>query len=167
MITIIHSSQERYIREAKTFEARLTTLGFKVKRSMIAVASDIPATVRLNRKTNQVFFILKDNLLASSIQILLKVARERSSIVVASDNESVKAGACAALSIPESEIGGLAAKPSLLFLQKKQPLEKIQSVSINQHLKIFLNSSCKDSPLLTKKYFSPAALLDHGVQVLR
>ena len=74
MITIIHSSQERYIREAKTFEARLTTLGFKVKRSMIAVASDIPATVRLNRKTNQVFFILKDNLLASSIQILLKVA---------------------------------------------------------------------------------------------
>lgn len=106
VVGILYSlSESNAVAQVAAFERAAHQGGLRVVRLGVSKSSDIPqASQRLLKQVDCVM-VLNDNTIVSSIESLLLVARKHSKPVFASDPDSVKRGALAALAHDQYQLG--------------------------------------------------------------
>jgi putative ABC transport system substrate-binding protein len=148
-ITVIYSASEKIAPEIDELKKYAMQKGVSLHLAMVQALVDLPLAVKSSPKNTEAFLILKDNLIASGINILTKEAKIRSIPLIASDEGSVSKGACMAISIKEKSIGVESAHIARAILNGAKPSD-ISYKSIDS-LVVFVNEkSMLDQKTLTK-----------------
>jgi putative ABC transport system substrate-binding protein len=104
-MTLLYSSLEKVALDVPTVVEAAKRYGIEVERIMVHHLSELYSIKDTISRDSQAIFILKDHLIVSGIQTVLKLAQHRKMIVMTSDEGSVKEGACFAIGVKEKDIG--------------------------------------------------------------
>lgn len=104
-ITLLYSPTDKIMPEVKTFSAAASAYNIQVQQLMIPQLSDLYTISTHMAKDSQALFVLKDNLIASGINTLVKIADKKHAPLITSDNGTVEQGAVFALGVKEYQIG--------------------------------------------------------------
>jgi putative tryptophan/tyrosine transport system substrate-binding protein len=104
-IALIYSPNEKIEPEVNNLINYAKSHDLKLFQSMINNLSELPSAVNALPKDMQAILILKDHLVVSGINIIVKEAEKRQIPIIASDEGSVKNGATIAFGAKEKEIG--------------------------------------------------------------
>ena len=104
-ITLIHSASDKIFPEVQQAILDGKKEGIEVKPIMVTTLPDLYAALKNLPKDTQAIFILKDGLMASGATNIAQEAMVRHILFMASDQDSVKAGAHFALGVYERQIG--------------------------------------------------------------
>lgn len=137
-LTLVYSSEDKVIRAVAEIQTAAQRAGIKIQPLMILNLSDLYSVSQRVDNDSQGIFILKDNLVASGINTLIKAADKRHLALITSDEDTVQSGAAAALGVEEKQIGEAGGNLAVKVLNgnslRQMPIESIQS------LQIFLNA---------------------------
>lgn len=137
-LVIIHSTDDRRVKDALEMERQLNKKKIRAKRMMIQTLSDLyTLTQSLPKETSSVV-ILKDHLVVSGITILKRVCEERKILLITSDEGTVKNGAPIGFGVTEKDIGKEGGKMAHKVLSGT-PIETLPIQQLSQ-LKIFVRS---------------------------
>lgn len=100
-----------------SFEKDAVAQGYKVVKVGVSKASEITQAAAKLLKQADALMLFNDNLVISSLEAILKVAHAQDCPVFASDPESVKRGAFAALAFDQYEMGRQAGLMAVKILQ--------------------------------------------------
>ena len=104
-ITLVHSASNKIFSEVKQVENASIQHHITVHRLMIQNLADLYSTSLAIPSDTQAIFILKDSPIASGIETLVRVAKERKIPLITSDEGTVKKGAGFAIGVHEKDIG--------------------------------------------------------------
>lgn len=136
-IIIIHSADDRRVKEAIEIERLLKLQKIQVKRLMVHTLNDLYTVSQSFPPHTESVIILKDNLVVSGITVLKKACDQKKIALITSDEGTVKHGASMGFGVTEKDIGRAGGTIAASVL-KGSP---IQSIPI-QHLrdlKVFVN----------------------------
>ncbi|MFN7662442.1 MAG: ABC transporter substrate-binding protein [Alphaproteobacteria bacterium] len=137
-LVIIHSTDDRRVKDALEMESQLNKKRIRTKRMMIHTLSDLyTLSQNLSNQTSSVV-ILKDHLVVSGIAVLKKACNEKKILLITSDEGTVKSGAPIGFGVTEKNIGQEGAKMAIKVLSGT-PIEKLPIQHLAQ-LKIFVRS---------------------------
>jgi putative tryptophan/tyrosine transport system substrate-binding protein len=138
-ITLIYSPAEKIFPELEELKKASRRMELKVQYLMAEKVSDLFSIASAIDDDSQVLFILKDHLIVSGIEGLVKEARKKKIPVITSDEGSVKNGASLALGVMEKDIGVAGAEVALAVLEEENlNLKKETPV---KSFKLFINKS--------------------------
>lgn len=165
-IALIHSPDDKIYAQVKEMIEYGKTLNITVKPYMINNLSELYSTSQNIPANTQALLILKDNLMASGVGTLTKVAANHHIPLITADEGTVKNGAYFALGIPERDIGVQGAKLALQILQeKKRPCEL--NVAKMTKLTVFLNEkSLANSPEIISALKELAKKNNYALEVI-
>ncbi len=147
-IAVIYSANEKVIDEVEELKNYAQKNNIELHLSMIQNLTDLPSAVKSLHKDVDSFLILKDHLIASGINIIIKEARARSIPLIASDEGSVLAGATIAIGVEEKDIGLESGKMAKLILEGKNPVDI--KYKMMDKLSLFINKKAfKEQNILT------------------
>jgi len=136
-ITMIYSLDDKVIPEAKAIIAMAQKNGIQVQSLMIQNLSELYTVSQHIDDKSQAIFILKDNLIASGVNTLVRQAQTLKIPLITSDEGTVERGAAAALGVEEKQIGVEGGKLAVKILNgvpvKDLPIQEMS------HLLIFVN----------------------------
>lgn len=118
-ITLVHSADDKVFPEIKEVVTEGKTLGITVHELMVQLLPELYSASQAIPQQTQAIFVLKDSLIVSGINSLIKVAQTRKIPLITSDDGSVKAGAAFALGVHEKQIGEEGAKLAIAALEGK------------------------------------------------
>ena len=138
-IALIHSASDKIFPEVQQAILDGKKEGIEVKPIMVSTLPDLYATLKSLPKDTQAIFILKDGLMASGATNIAQEAMVRHILFMASDQDSVKAGAHFALGVYERHIGEEGGRLAAEILSGQSPgslpivhMTKL-TVFVNQH----------------------------------
>ncbi|MDR1057384.1 MAG: hypothetical protein LBL17_02305 [Coxiellaceae bacterium] len=120
-LIIVHSTSNKIFNEVKQVEKACKFHKIVVQRLMIQSLADLYSASQAMPTDIQAIFILKDNLVASGINTLVQVTKQRKIPLITSDEGTVKNGACFSLGVHEKSIGVEGAKLAAKILQGTTP----------------------------------------------
>lgn len=103
--TVIHSGSEKIHEELECIQQYAKQQNLKVQLLMAQTMTELATCASSIDEDSQFIFVLKDHLIVSGINLLIKQATVRKIPLIVSDEGSVKNGAALALGVKESEIG--------------------------------------------------------------
>jgi putative tryptophan/tyrosine transport system substrate-binding protein len=109
-LSIVYSAADKIFPEVEAVKQAASNHGITLHRIMVQNLTDLYSAANAMPKDTQTIFILKDNLIASGIDTLSKIAHERKIPLITSDDGTVQAGAGFALGVREQQIGEEGAK---------------------------------------------------------
>lgn len=128
-IALIHSTNDKIFSEVKETKNVVQKYNLGLQDLMIQNLQELYSAANSLANDVDVIFILKDSMIVSGIETLIKVAKERKIPLITSDDASVKKGALLALGIHEREIGEAGAKLAAEILAGKKacdlPISKL------------------------------------------
>ncbi|MFH1831637.1 MAG: ABC transporter substrate binding protein [bacterium] len=141
-IAIVYSASEKVFSEVDEFVMYAQKAQIQVQKCMVQAMSELYTVSKTIDSDEQALFVLKDHMIVSGINTLVKEAQMRNVPVITSDNGSVEHGALCALGIEETEIGRAGARLAAKIVQheidpKKHATEIIDklTVFVNKHVK--------------------------------
>lgn len=141
--TVIYSPAEKIYPEIENLKQLAQQKSLTVQFLQAERLSDLYSISKAIDDNSQAIFILKDHLIVSGIEGIVKEAKKKSIAVFTSDEGSVASGACLALGVCEKDIGIAGGKLAKNLLENKDGQSK-QNVAIENH-KLFVNeASCKE-----------------------
>lgn len=156
-IAVIYSASEKIAPEIEELKIYAKNNGVALHLSMIQNLTDLPAVVASAPVDVDSFLILKDHLVVSGVNIIIKEASKRAIPLIASDEGSVNSGASIAIGVPEKQIGFDAGLITLDILNGKNP-SKIPYKSIEKMV-IFVNpKSFAKQKVLTREMLENAGM---------
>lgn len=133
-ITLIYSNSEKVFPEVEDAIRYGEKHGIKIQKLMIQALPELYTVSRLIASDSEAIFILKDHLIVSGIQTLVKEADKRGMLIMAADEGSVQGGASFALGVKERSIGEQGGKLAARILSGEPvaelPVQKIQDLVI-------------------------------------
>ncbi len=158
-LTLIYSSEDKVIRAVAETQTAAQRAGIKIQPLMILNLSDLYSISQRVDRDSQGIFILKDNLVASGINTLIKVANSRHIALITSDEDTVQNGASAALGVEEKQIGAAGGDLAVKVLNgvslQQMPITGVQT------LQIFLNEQAAQAQNLNTQNIKAYALQNH------
>lgn len=118
-ITLVHSADDKVFPEIKEVVTEGKKLGITVHELMVQSLPELYSASQAIPQQTQAIFVLKDSLIVSGINSLIKVAQTRKIPLITSDDGSVKTGAAFALGVHEKQIGEEGAKLAIAALEGK------------------------------------------------
>jgi len=118
-IVLIHSADDKVFPEVKASQAAATQYGMQLKPIMVQNLPDMYTFAQSMPQDTQAIFILKDNMIASGISTLTKIATDRHIPLITSDQGTVENGASFALGVHEKQIGTEGARLAAQILAGK------------------------------------------------
>ena len=116
-ITIIYGTEPQVQPEAKQATAAAKHYGIKVQKLLVTSLPKLYTVSKHISPHSQAIFILKDELIVSGINTLIKQAAKKHLLLIASDDGSVKKGADFAVGVSERLIGIGGAKLAMQVLK--------------------------------------------------
>lgn len=158
-LTLIHSASEKIFPEVETLKQLCKQQNLELQTLMVHNVNDIYPVAKSIDRQSQLILILKDHTVVSGVATLCQQAEKLQIPLMASDEGSVREGACFALGVCERDIGVEGAKLAIRVMNGENPENlNIQSLSC---LQVFINKkSCESLGLLPKK-IEDLALLQH------
>lgn len=133
-ITLVYSNHEKVFPEVEEAILYSDQIGIKIQKLMIHSLPELYNISRSIDSDSELIFILKDHMIVSGIQTLVKEAEKRRIPILSSDEGSVKEGAAFALGVKEARIGEqggmMAAKLLNGFAMASVPVQVIEELSI-------------------------------------
>ncbi len=142
-ITLIYGIEPQVLPEANKAVTAAKHYGITVQKLMV---TNLPKLYTISRhidNNSQAIFILKDELIVSGINTLVKQAAQKHLLLIASDDGSVKKGADFAVGVSERLIGVGGAKLAAQVLKGKAPRDI--PVKIMKHYYVYVNPHYKDA----------------------
>ena len=136
-ITVIYGTEPQVQPEAKQAAAAAKHYGITVQKLMVANLPELYTVSKHINRHSQAIFILKDELVVSGINTLIKQAAHKHLLLIASDDGSVKKGADFAVGVSERLIGVGGAKLAARVL-KGTPAHRIP-VEIMKHYHVYVS----------------------------
>lgn len=156
-IAVIYSASEKVTPEIDELKKYADSHGVTLHLSMIQNLTDLPSAVKSAPDDADSFLILKDHLVVSGINVIVKEAEKRLIPVIASDEGSVINGATIAIGVPEKMIGYESGQITKMILEGKKPSE-IPYKNIDS-LVLFVNKSAfGKQKILTKEMLAELGL---------
>ena len=118
-MTLIYSPNDHIFPQVKQASALAKGYGMTIQALMIQGLPQLYTVSKQIDADSQAIFILKDELVVSGINTLVKQAAQRKILLIASDDGSVKSGADFAVGVSERLIGVGGAKLALQVLEGK------------------------------------------------
>lgn len=129
-ITLVHSTSDKIFSEIAEVTAAANQYGIALHRLSIQNLPELYSLGQAIPKDTEAILLLKDNVIVSGIDTLVRVAQKRKLLLITSDDASVKAGASFGLGIPEEKIGAEGAKLAAKILSGV-PVSQLPPVKIN------------------------------------
>ncbi len=164
-LTLIYSVEDKVIRAVAEIRTIAARAGIRIQPLMIANLSDLYSVSQRVDRDSQGIFILKDNLVASGINTLIKVAKQKHLALITSDEDTVQSGAAAALGVEEKKIGEAGGNLAVKVLNgaslTQMPIASLQT------LQIFVNDSAlKNQNVNLENIKSYAAKNHYQIKIL-
>lgn len=136
-LTIVFSSDDRIFSQVDEVVAEAKKNNITVQKLMVSQLSDLYGISKSIASDSQAIFLLKDELVVSGLNTLLKTAHDQQIPIIASDDGSVQKGAAFALGVSEYQTGVDTAKV-ILKIMNGQSAGKLP-VHMMTHYFVFLN----------------------------
>lgn len=107
----------------------------KIEKVGIAAISDINQALESVSRKSQALMLINDNMVASSMELVSKIAKEKGLITVSGDSSHVDSGALMSVGISYKELGRQAADMAVRILNEKTPINEIPVESSNVFIK--------------------------------
>jgi putative ABC transport system substrate-binding protein len=137
-ITLLYSASEKVAKEVPLVLEAAKTQGIAVQKLMVQTQPELYTIGQAIAPDSEAIFILKDHLIVSGIQSVVKQAEKRFIPVMTSDEGSVISGAAFAIGVKEADIGREGAELAKEVLNGTPP-EKIPSRSLRGPFPLFVN----------------------------
>lgn len=149
-ITLIYSPDDHIFPQVKQASAAAKNYGITIQKLMIQGLPDLYTVSRQINKNSQAIFILKDALVVSGIDTLVKQAAHKKILLIASDDGSVKKGADFAIGVSESAIGMGGAELAAKVLNGT-PASDIP-VKLMTHYHVYVSPAYENTQLLKLEF---------------
>lgn len=163
-MVIIYSAADKIFPEVAEIDIATRSYGINLHKLMVQNLMDLASVASAIPKDTQAIFILKDNLIASGISTLIKVAAERKIFLITSDDGTVREGASFAVGVHEREIGEEGARLASKLLNGI-PACKLAAVKMTKPT-IFINAQAlarlKQDPINIER---AARMLNYSVEI--
>lgn len=120
-IAVIYSASEKVTPEVEELKRYAHENNVELHLVMVQSLAELPISVHNIPERMQAFLILKDHLIVSGINILIKEAAKRRVPIIASDEGSVINGATIAIGVREKDIGIEAGQLTKAILNGRKP----------------------------------------------
>ena len=137
-ITLIYGTAPQVLPEANEAITAAKRYGITVQKLMVTTLPKLYTISQHINKNSQAIFILKDELIVSGINTLVKQAAKKQILLIASDDGSVQKGADFAVGVSERLIGIGGAKLATQVLIKGKSPRDIP-VKIMQHYHVYVS----------------------------
>ncbi|MGL5255841.1 MAG: ABC transporter substrate-binding protein, partial [Proteocatella sp.] len=107
----------------------------KIEKVGIAAISDINQALESVSKKSQALMLINDNMVASSMELVANLAKEKGLITISGDSSHVDSGALVSVGISYKELGRQAADMAAKILKDKTPINEIPVESSNVFIK--------------------------------
>ncbi len=107
----------------------------KIEKVGIAAISDINQALESVSRKSQALILINDNMVASSMELVASLAKEKNMITISGDSSHVDSGALVSIGISYHELGRQAADMAAKILKEKTPINKIPVESSNVFIK--------------------------------
>ncbi len=107
----------------------------KIEKVGIAAISDINQALESVSKKSQALMLINDNMVASSMELVSSLAKEKGLITVSGDSSHVDSGALVSVGISYKELGRQSADMAVKILKDKTPINEIPVESSNVFIK--------------------------------
>lgn len=152
-IVLIHSTSDKIFPEVNAIKVAARQYAINVNCIMVQNLPELYSSANAISSNTEALLILKDNLIASCLDTLIKIATDHKIPLITSDDGTVQKGAMFALGVHEKQIGAEGAKLAFKILTgtsaNQLPITKMTqgTVFYNQTaINKFCNgSSCKNS----------------------
>ncbi|MGB5822741.1 MAG: ABC transporter substrate-binding protein [Proteocatella sp.] len=99
--------------------------GIKVEKVGIAAITDINQALESVAKKSEAMVLINDNMVASSMELVAKIAKEKGLITISGDSSHVDSGALMSVGISYFDLGRQAADMAGRILKEKTPINQI------------------------------------------
>ena len=118
---------------------------------MVNAMMEIPSVIKNIPEDREAILILKDHLIVSAINLLIKEVNSRKIPLIASDEGSVIAGATIAIGVKEKDIGIVSGEVAKEILtEQKNKSVKMDSLTLFINEKSFLKQNILTEEILNK-----------------
>jgi putative ABC transport system substrate-binding protein len=132
--TLYNASEPNSVSQIENFEAALKETSFILTKVSISASADITQAAGKLSQEVDLILIFNDNMVASSMPQVIKIAEENNVPVLTTDPESVGLGALAALAYDQYKIGVQTAKLALKVLKSQKndvhPLQHADALAV-------------------------------------
>ncbi len=132
--SLIYSGSEKILPEVEDAVVEANDRGIKVQKMMIKELRDLYSVSRMISDDSELIFILKDNLVASGVQTLVREAKKRKIPLMTSDECTIIGGGSFALGVKEQQIGIQGAKLAIKLFAganiQELPFEQMEELTI-------------------------------------
>ncbi len=131
-LTIVYSTDEKVFEQVNVIHQMCAGHDIKLHKLMVNSQAELCMMGSHLPKETQALFILKDNLVASGIQVLVHCAKEKGVPLITSDEGTVLAGASFACGVKEKDIGIEGGKLAVQVLkgQSTEPICRMEQMNI-------------------------------------
>ena len=136
-IVLIHSTDDRRLKDAIEMEKKLKARKIYVKRLMVQTLNDLYTISQNFPSGTHSVIMLKDHLIVSGISVLKKACDKKKIPLITSDEGSVKSGASMGFGVTEKDIGIKGGKMAAQILTGT-PVKNIPIQTLST-LKVFIN----------------------------
>ncbi|CAO5674881.1 MAG: hypothetical protein NEHIOOID_00446 [Holosporales bacterium] len=138
--TLYTVGESNAVAQVEAFESALNQSGFSFKKVPIHQTADVAQATRKLAMDVDLILIFNDNTVVSAMPQIVQIAKEKNIPVVATDPESVKFGAVAALAYDQYAMGKQTAELALKVLEgqlpENLPIETADEMCIYIHEKM-------------------------------
>ena len=139
---VVYSSSEKIFEEVSELEKIAKGHNTRLQKLMVHNLREVPELLPAIKPENQLIFILKDNLIAHGVSLLIPIANKLSIPLVTSDEGTVNEGADIGIGVSERTIGVEGAKIFLKCVESDLRLKDIKPVRLEAPT-IYLNVKTK------------------------
>jgi putative ABC transport system substrate-binding protein len=155
-ITIIYSPDDHVIKQLQNIQTIAKENNFTIKTLMISQLPDLYAVSKHLAPGTQAIFILKDAMIVSGINTLIKQTQQNNLLLIASDDGSVQDGAAFALGVSERQIGSEGAVLANTVLNGTSAANV--PIKVMTDYRLFINEKTLDNFVKTHPGFSVEGL---------
>lgn len=120
-LALVHSTSDKIFPEVTATKIAAQKYGISLQRAMVQNLQDLYGVANSIPSDAGAIFILKDSMIASGIDTLIKISKERKIPLITSDDGTVQLGAGFALGVHETQIGEEGAKLAVKILMGIKP----------------------------------------------
>lgn len=150
-IAVIYSASEKILPEIGNIKKYSKERNIDIHYIMVNAMMEIPSVIKNIPEDREAILILKDHLIVSAINLLIKEVNSRKIPLIASDEGSVIAGATIAIGVKEKDIGIVSGEVAKEILtEQKNKSVKMDSLTLFINEKSFLKQNILTEEILNK-----------------
>lgn len=139
---IYHGANEKNYQEIEALKSYSKKMNIQLQMLVVQNLPELKLVGAAISANSQAILILKDHMLASGIQLLIPIARDRHIPLITSDEGTVKEGATVALGVREQKLGELGGRIAVSIL-KGSAIEELPLQSVEELVVFYNSQACK------------------------